>query len=137
MPRPKILVVDDEVEFAATLVERLLLRNYDAQAVYCAEDAFAIVNSNPVEVVLLDIKMPGIEGIDFLKTIKEFRQNVEVIIVTGHGDPNYAEKAMEAGAFDYVVKPFDISDLTAKIKKAAEKSYAGPRNNPPGEIDGD
>ncbi len=125
MAWPRVLVVDDEVEFATTLVERLLLRNYEAEAVHCAEDVYAIVKRNPPAVILLDLKMPGVDGIDVLKTIKQFRQEVEVIIVTGHGEPRYAEKAMEAGAFDYIVKPIDIKDLTLKIDKAIKKYNTG------------
>ncbi|MBI4653832.1 MAG: response regulator [Nitrospirae bacterium] len=69
MTSAKILIVDDEVEFASVLAERLQLRGYDAKAVYCAEDSFAIAKSDPPDVILLDLKMPGMSGIEILMTM--------------------------------------------------------------------
>jgi len=121
MSWPKVLVVDDEVEFATALAERLLLRNYDAKAVYGADEALRVVHEDPPDVILLDLRMPGIDGTRVLQTIKESNPDIEVIMLTGHGDPECARKVMETGAFDYVVKPVDIGNLTEKIDKALTK----------------
>lgn len=121
----KVLLVDDEVEFASALSERLRLRNYDAKAVYNAEDALPIVRSDPPDVILLDLKMPGIKGIDVLKAIKEIDPTIEVIIVTGKLDVQSETEGMESGAFDYIMKPMDIEELIVKIDKAKMKRSKG------------
>jgi DNA-binding NtrC family response regulator len=81
----KVLIVDDEADFASALSERLRLRNCDSQAVFRAEDALSIINSGSYEVVLLDFDMPGINGIEVLKTIKQIDPTIEVIMLTGGG----------------------------------------------------
>lgn len=121
MASTKVLLVDDEVEFASALSERLRLRNYDAKAVYHAEDALPAVRKDKPEVVLLDLRMPGIDGIEVLKAIKEFDSTIEVIILSGQGDKESAAKGIRAGAFDYVMKPVDIGEVTSKIEQAKKK----------------
>ncbi len=121
MRQTKVLVVDDEVEFASTLSERLQLRGYDAKAVYSAEDIFAIAKSDPPDVILLDLKMPGMDGIEILMTIREYVPGIEVILLTGHIDLESKIEGIRIGAFDYILKPVDIGELIAKIDKAREK----------------
>jgi DNA-binding NtrC family response regulator len=122
MPKAKVLLVDDEVEFVSALAERLRLRGYDARAISRAEDALAIIRSDPPDVVLLDFKMPGMDGIEILKLIKEMHPSVEVIMVTGHGDTQSREEVMNSGAFEYIMKPIDIGELILKINKSKEKN---------------
>ncbi len=121
MQRTKVLLIDDEAEFVTALAERLQLRNYDATAVFCADDAFSAFLKNPPDVVLLDLKMPGMDGIEVLKTLKLYDPAVEVIILTGLGAEQSGNEGIRRGAFDYVVKPVDIDDLTVKIDQAKKK----------------
>ena len=117
----KVLIIDDEMEFASALAERLALRNYDVKAVYNAEDAITTVQSDPPDVVLLDLRMPGIGGVDVLKTIKKHDPTIEVILLTGQPETEVTDKEMPAILFDYIMKPVDICELIAKINKASEK----------------
>ncbi len=121
MTPTKVLLVDDEVEFASALSERLRLRNYDAKAIYRAEDALPTVENDKPDVVLLDLKMPGVDGIEVLKAIKQFDPTIGVIILSGHGDREIADEGIRAGAFDYIMKPMDIEQLIVKIDKAKMK----------------
>jgi len=114
----KVLLVDDEVEFASALSERLRLRNYDAKAVYHAEDVLPTVMKDKPDVVLLDLKMPGMDGIEILKSIKDFDPAIQVIILSGHGDKETVDKGIKAGALDYVMKPVDIGEIISKIEQA-------------------
>jgi DNA-binding NtrC family response regulator len=117
----KVLLVDDEVEFASALAERLQLRNYDVKTATNALEALGIVHSYLPDVIILDLKIPGMGGIDTLKTIKKFNPEIEVIILTGHGDVQSVEEGIKGGAFEYIMKPVDIGELTSKIDKARKK----------------
>lgn len=121
MRKTKVLVVDDEVEFASTLSERLRLRNYNAKAVYSAEDALSFARSERPDVILLDLKMPKMSGIEVLKTIKEDAPDIDVILLTGHVDIENEIEGIKLGAFDYIMKPVDIEELISKIDKARQK----------------
>ncbi len=125
MERTKVLLVDDEVEFATALSQRLQLRKYDAKAVFCAEDALAVVHSNPPDVILLDLKMPGMSGFEVLRAVRQFNPTVEVIILSGHGSMQSRDEATESGIFDYVMKPIDIEELTQKIDSAKQRHAKG------------
>ncbi len=125
MKKTKVLVVDDEAEFAATLTERLQLRGYDARAVSSAEDTVAAAKSDLPDVILLDLKMPGKSGIEILMTIREYAPGSEVILLTGHVDIESKIEGIRIGAFDYIMKPIDIGELTAKIDKAKQKHTNG------------
>ncbi len=124
MSYTKVLLVDDEVEFASALAERLQLRNYDAKAISNALEALASIYSDPPDVVVLDLKIPGMDGIEILKTIKQFDPSIEVIILTGHGAVESVEEGIKRGAFEYIMKPIDIGELVAKIERAKKR-----RNN--------
>jgi DNA-binding NtrC family response regulator len=113
-----VLVVDDEVEFASVLSERLRLRDYDAKAAYSARDALNIIRSESTDVVLLDLQMPEMSGLEALKIIKQMDPTIEVIMLTGRGDDRSMEEGMTGGAFEYIMKPVDIGELTIKIDKA-------------------
>ena len=122
MQQVRILLVDDEVESASALSERLQLRGYDAKPVFTAEEAFSIIRTNPPDVVLLDLKMPGMNGEEFLRNIKEIDPTIEVIIVTGVIDIQNELEEIKQRAFDYILKPVDIGQLITKINKAKMKS---------------
>ncbi|MBI4844346.1 MAG: response regulator [Nitrospirae bacterium] len=117
----KVLIVDDEIEFATTLAERLRLRGYDAKAVYCAEDTFAIAKSDTPDILLLDLRMPGMSGLEILMTVREFAPNIKVILLTGHIDLEEKIEGIRISNFDYLMKPVDINELTEKIDKAVGK----------------
>lgn len=121
MPQAKVLLLDDEVEFGSALAERLRLRDYDARAESQAEEALVIVRNDPPDVVLLDFRMPGMDGIEVLNIIKQINPSIEVIMLTGHGDTQTIEQGMKSGAFQYVMKPIDIGELILKINKAVKK----------------
>jgi DNA-binding NtrC family response regulator len=121
MSQVKVLLIDDEVEFAAALSERLRLRNYDTKAVHTPDDALAIIQHYSPDIVLLDFKMPGMDGIEVLRIIRKMDPTIEVIMLTGQGDPGNLEEAMRIGIFEYLVKPIDINELVLKIEKAQKK----------------
>ena len=121
MPQIKVLLVDDEVEFASALAERLRLRDFDTQAVSNAEDALTVIRNNPPDVVLLDYRMPGTDGIGVLKIIKEINPAIEVIMLTGLQDTLTMEEGMKSGIFEYMIKPVDIGELMIKINLAQKK----------------
>jgi two-component system response regulator CpxR len=117
----KVLLVDDEREFAQTLSERLLMRDMGSAVAYDGESALAMINEDEPEVMILDLKMPGIDGIEVLKRVKQTRPAIEVIILTGHGSEEDRKTCLGLGAFAYLQKPVDIELLTATLKKANEQ----------------
>jgi len=120
--KPRVLIVDDEQDFANTLAERLALRDFDTEVKKDGEGALAAVENNPPDVVVLDIRMPGIGGFEVLRRIKSTHPRVQVILLTGHGSTGDGIKGMELGAFDYLIKPVDINELMTKIRAAIESS---------------
>ena len=121
----KVLLVDDEREFVQTLSERLMMRDMGSAVAYDGESALKLVREDEPEVMILDLKMPGIDGIEVLRRVKKTRPEIEVIILTGHGSEADRKDCMELGAFAYLQKPVDIAVLTETLKKANEKM----RNN--------
>lgn len=118
---PKILLVDDEEEFIHTLSERLMTRNLESSIVYNGEQALNYVKEEEPEVMVLDLKMPGIDGLEVLRRVKRDHPNVEVIILTGHGSEREETLAKELGAFAYLHKPVDIDVLASTMKEAYKK----------------
>lgn len=117
---PKILLVDDEKEFVHTLSERLRTRDIDSAVAYDGEQALDMLKEDVPDVMVLDLMMPGIDGIEVLRRIKRDHPRVEVIILTGHGSKREEELADELGAFAYLKKPVDV-DRLAQVMKAAYK----------------
>jgi two-component system, OmpR family, response regulator CpxR len=117
----KILLVDDEREFVQTLSERLLMRDMGSAVAYDGESALSLVKEDEPEVMILDLKMPGIDGIEVLRRVKETNPEIEVIILTGHGSEEDRKVCMELGAFAYLQKPVDIDKLSETLKKANDK----------------
>ncbi|MBF0565127.1 MAG: response regulator [Nitrospirae bacterium] len=121
MAQVKVLLVDDEKDYAVTLKERLQLRGYDVQAACTVEDAFEAADSSNPEVILLDMKMPGMDGADVFNRLKSSHPDVEIIIVSGQGAMNERAKEISGRAFDYLIKPVEIQDVARKIQEAWEK----------------
>jgi len=117
----KVLLVDDEREFATTLSERLMMRDMGSAVAYDGESALNMIADDEPEVMILDLKMPGIDGIEVLRRVKTERPNIEVIILTGHGSEEDRKVCMDLGAFAYLHKPVDIEVLSEKLKAANEK----------------
>jgi len=116
-----VLLVDDEVEFLDTLMKRMKKRGVRVSGAKSGEDALAFLSKNPVDVVVLDVKMPGMDGIEALRTIKKRYPLVEVIMLTGHASVEVAIQGMELSAFDYLMKPINIDDLLYKLQDACQK----------------
>lgn len=121
----RVLLVDDEREFVKTLSERLMLRDLGSAVVYDGESALDVVQDDEPEVMILDLKMPGIDGMEVLRRVKKNRPNIEVIILTGHGSEQDRKTCMDLGAFAYLNKPVDIDVLSSTLKDA----YAKVRNS--------
>ena len=116
-----MLIVDDEREFATTLSERLRLRGYEAHAAFTAEAASAAVGASAPDVVLLDLNLPGVRGVELLMTLRQRLPHGEIILLSGH--PDLAEKieCVRIDAFGLLLKPVEMSELTAKIDAAQAK----------------
>jgi len=116
-----VLLVDDELEFLATLVKRLTKRGLNISTAKNGEDALKIIGEKVIDVVVLDVRMPGIDGIQTLREIKKKDPLMEVIMLTGHARVEVAIEGMELGAFDYLMKPTDIDELFYKLQDAFKK----------------
>ncbi len=117
----RVLLVDDEREFVQTLSERLELREMGSAVAYDGESALTLVAEDDPEVMIIDLKMPGIDGMEILKRVKSTRPEIEVIVLTGHGSEADRKRCMQLGAFAYMQKPVDIDELSETLKKAHEK----------------
>ena len=106
----KVLLVDDEKEFVDALAERLEIRDFEVTKAFDGDEALARVGSGDVDVVVLDVMMPGKGGIEVLREIKATRPQIQVIILTGHASLETALDAMRHGAFDYLLKPVEMVD---------------------------
>lgn len=114
----KILLVDDEEDFVRTLSERLSLRDLQSQAVFSGEEAMRCVGDSIPDIIVLDLKMPGINGMEVLRRVKQHFPEIQVIILTGHGNDLDETEARQLGAFDYLRKPVDIELLVERIRAA-------------------
>jgi two-component system response regulator CpxR len=120
----KVLLVDDEREFVNALSERLQTRSMQPAVAYAGEEALAMVEADQPEVMVLDLKMPGIDGLEVLRRMKQRHPETEVVILTGHGSDAEEALAAQLGAFAYLRKPVDIEVLTEAMKKAYAKVSA-------------
>ncbi|AFM27078.1 response regulator [Desulfomonile tiedjei] len=118
----KVLLVDDEKEFASTLAERLDLRGISVDVANSGEDALRSLSKSVPEVVILDLMMPGMNGLAVLERIKQDFPQIQVILLTGMGSVSEGVEGLRLGAFDYLMKPVHIEDLVARIKDAVSKS---------------
>jgi DNA-binding NtrC family response regulator len=121
MVSPLVLLVDDEVPFVETMTKRLSKRELMVLPAYSGREALEKLEKHGVDVVILDVKMPGKDGIETLREIKRTHPLVEVIMLTGHATVETAVEGMRLGAFDYLMKPCEIEELLAKVNEAKEK----------------
>ncbi len=119
----RVLLVDDEREFVQTLSERLQMRDVGSAVTYDGESALEMVQQDEPDVMILDLKMPGIDGLEVLRRVKQSRPRIEVIVLTGHGSEADREKCMQLGAFAYLQKPVDIDLLSKTLRQAHEKVH--------------
>jgi DNA-binding NtrC family response regulator len=118
MEQLSVLLVDDEEDFASTLAERLAMRGFRAEVATSGIDALKRLREDDFSVLILDVKMPGIDGLGLLAEIKRKHPDVPVVLLTGHGSLANVETGMKVGAFDYLMKPIDIEELIEKISNA-------------------
>lgn len=114
-----VLLVDDETEFVTTLAERLEIRGMTVRTASDGEEGLALATDNMPDVMVLDLMMPGIGGMETLKRVKASFPDMPVILLTGRGSTKEGIEGMKAGAFDYMMKPIDIGQLLTKLEEAA------------------
>lgn len=117
----RVLAVDDEADFIETLVKRFTFRKIPVTAAANGPEALARLDEAPYDVVILDMRMPGMDGIAVLREIKKRHPLVEVIMLTGHASVEAGMQGMSLGAYDYVLKPVDFAELLDKTRKASER----------------
>jgi DNA-binding NtrC family response regulator len=122
--QPRILIVDDEERFRTTLGKLLAVRGLEVYTVGSGKEALEELKTNPCDVVLLDVKMPEMNGIEALMEIKKVSPNVEVIMLTGHASVDVAVEIMKLGCYEYLLKPCQIEELMEKIESAYERKIA-------------
>ena len=113
----KILLVDDEKQFVDTLAERLAMRGFSARVAYDGPQALKAVEE-PTDVIVLDLRMPGMDGFEVLRSVKKSNPQVQVIILTGHGGDAEEQTAYRMGASNFLKKPMDIDELLNSIRMA-------------------
>lgn len=116
----RILLVDDEKTMVKYLSKRLIKRGFDISVAYNGFDAVEKVKESEFDVVLLDVLMPGMDGIETLREIKKLKPMAEVIMLTGHASVEVGIEGMKSGAFNYIMKPFDPNELVTEINLAFE-----------------
>ena len=116
-----ILIVDDEEDFRVTLVKRLQKRNQQVFGAESGQKALTLMEAMVFDVVVLDVKMPGMDGIETIREMKKKNPLTEVILLTGHASMESGIEGMKLGAFDYVMKPVNIDELLEKIRQAYER----------------
>ena len=113
--------MDDEREFVQTLSERLILRDMGSAVAHDGQSALELIDEDDPEVLVLDLKMPGLGGIEVLRRVKKNKPDVEVIVLTGHGSEADRRTCMDLGAFAYMHKPVNIEILSEKLEEANKK----------------
>lgn len=115
---PRLMLVDDEERFRETLSKRLNETGYEVRGVASGMEALDLLSAEKFDVVILDIQMPGMSGIETLSEIRSRHIGVEVIMLTGHGEVASAVEGMRLGAYDYLMKPYEYEYLVVKIQEA-------------------
>lgn len=119
----RVLLVDDEQGFVETMAKRLEKREYEVAVAFNGQQGLDVLNERTIDVVVLDVKMPGMDGIETLKRIKTAHPLVEVVMLTGHATIESAIEGMKHGAFDYLMKPCEMGELLAKVTEANERKF--------------
>ena len=122
----RILIVDDEKHIVGTLKGILADEGYDISVAEDGLDALSMIQSNPPDLLLLDIWLPGMDGIEVLKTVKTDYPGIEVLIMSGHGTIDTAVKATKLGAYDFIEKPFSLDHLTQSVKNVLKLKKTQP-----------
>jgi DNA-binding NtrC family response regulator len=126
MNRIRVLIVDDEGELVFTLAERLGLRGFEAEGVTSGEEALERIRATAFDAVVLDVKMPGMGGIEVVRQMKTLRPLMPVIMMTGHGCRETSEEGLQAGAYRYLMKPVQIDALVQIIREAVHQADGQP-----------
>jgi len=121
MEKFKVLLVDDEEDFVKSLSERLEMRDLESNVALNGKQALASMKADEPGVMVLDLKMPGMDGMEVLRRVREAYPNVQVIILTGHGTDKDEEEAKRLGAFAYLQKPVEMDRLVDTLRKAHKK----------------
>ena len=121
MKDAKILLVDDETVFANNMSKLLNRRGYQVTAVNSGDAALQALTNNSFDVMVLDLKMPGMDGIATMRELRKLGLFTEVLVLTGHGSIDTALEAIQLGAYDYLTKPCEIAELVSKIEAALER----------------
>jgi len=119
--KPRILIVDDEERFRKTLGKRLMERELDIETAGSGEEAINLVKNKLFDVIILDVKMPGLDGVETLRELKKISPLVEVIMLTGHASVDSAIEGMRLGAYEYLMKPCNIDELLEKVNGAYQQ----------------
>lgn len=117
----RVLFVDDEDELVGAVVERLELRNIQATGATSGEQALALLEKQDFDVVVLDVRMPGLGGLDVIKRIKSTHPDLEVVLLSGHGSSEDVDEGLRLGAVDYLQKPVDLDVLIKILREATGK----------------
>jgi len=123
MHKARVLIVDDEEVFVEMLAERLEARGLEVDKAFDGEEALEKIKGKDLDVVILDVLMPGKDGIEVLREIKQLKPLTEVIMLTGHATVQTAIDGMKLGAYDYLLKPTETKDLLEKIQGAYRRKY--------------
>jgi two-component system, OmpR family, response regulator len=121
MDKFRVLIVDDEEDFVETIVKRLRDRGLEVEGVTSGKAALNAVEEKDYDVIILDVKMPGMDGIETLRHIKKKRPLTEVIMLTGHGSVESGIQGLQLGAYNYVMKPVPLNDLLKQMTQAYER----------------
>lgn len=121
METMRVFIVDDEDDFRETIVKRLNARKIQAEGASSGIRALEVLKEKDFDVIVLDVKMPDMDGIETLRHIKKMKPEIEVIMLTGHASVEFGLKGMQLGAFDYVMKPAPLNELLDTIGQAYNK----------------
>jgi two-component system OmpR family response regulator len=121
----RVLIVDDEADFLESIVKRLELRGIAVDGVGDGAAALEMLAHKPFDVVVLDIKMPGMDGIEALRQIRSRHPDVEVIVLTGHASQEFRRLGQDLGAFDYLIKPVRLDTVLERIRAACRRRRGG------------
>jgi len=118
MEKFKVLIVDDELDYLETIVKRLQARDVEVSGVESGYLALEALDRSSPDVIILDVRMPGMDGIETLREIKKKKPLTEVIMLTGHASVESGIQGMQLGAFDYLMKPIALDELLEKVRQA-------------------
>ena len=120
MSKIRVLLVDDEKDYVKAMAERMEMRDVSSRVALSGDEALRMVEDEAPDVMVLDLRMPGLDGMEVLRRVKSTYPQIEVIIMTGHGSKSDEDEARRLGAFDYLRKPVDINDLMEIIRQAGD-----------------